>query len=169
MSRAASMLLMALLAAPAWAGPSVNDPQALAALRADAPEGDEVAPMSPELRTALQSVRTNPGDLPRLKLRHEGKLYDLPLQKTEVDIQVAGHVAQVEVRQRYRNPFVEPIETIYVFPLPENSAVTDLRFEIGDRIVESALQPRAQARQTYEAAKRAGHTAALLEQERPNG
>ncbi len=166
-----AVVALALCVGAAHAAPSIDDPEARAMHlgRSAALDLGEPAPIDDALRAALAEVRTEPGELPRLQISYDGKLYDLPLRETRVEVDVAGPVAAVEVRQRYRNPFREPIETIYAFPLPENSAVTDLRFEIGERIVEAEIKPRAEARQIYTAAKAAGQTAALLEQERPNG
>ncbi|MCX4243549.1 VIT domain-containing protein [Paraliomyxa miuraensis] len=109
---------------------------------------------------------TEPGELPRLRLV-DGSA-ELPLRKTKVSAHIMGFVAQVEVTQTYGNPHAEPIEAVYVFPLPENSAVDDMRIVIGDRVIEAEIQERARARRTYEQARRSGHTAALLEQERTN-
>ncbi len=169
---ALALLCCACGAAPdaALSGLSVHDPDdRAAAVSRGVAETGPPAPLDAAQLEALRTVRTEPGELPRLKLRHGGKLYDLPLTDTAVEVDIVGHVARVEVRQQYRNPFREPIETVYAFPLPENSAVTDLRFEIGDRVVQSELKRRAEARKTYEAARASGYTAALLEQERPNG
>jgi Ca-activated chloride channel family protein len=57
---------------------------------------------------------------------------------------------------------------MYVFPLPENSAVDRLRMTIGERIVEGVIRERGAARKDYAQAKRSGQRAALLEQERAN-
>src|SRR5690606_13374578 len=74
----------------------------------------------------------------------------------------------VEVRQTYVNSAETPVEVLYIFPLPENSAVNHLHMQIGDREIEAQIKKRAEARRVYEQAKQRGHTAALLEQERPN-
>lgn len=108
---------------------------------------------------------TEPGELPRL-LAPDGAA--LPLRNTEVEANVRGHVADVVVTQRFVNDRDAPIEVVYTFPLPENAAVWALRMRIGDRVIEGEIRTREQARQLYEAASAAGHTAALLEQERPN-
>ncbi len=131
-----------------------------------APTGIPIAP--PALIAAAAQVHTDPGDIPRLRITHEGAQYDLPLRKTDVRADVSGFAARVSVVQRYENPFAFPIEAVYVFPLPENSAVDAMRMVIGQRVIEAEIKPRATARRIYEEAKTAGHTAALLEQERPN-
>jgi Ca-activated chloride channel family protein len=109
---------------------------------------------------------TDPGELPQLRVSGEDKL--LPLEHTAVDARVRGHFAEVWVRQRFKNDLERAIEVTYTFPLPENAAVDDMRMLIGTRVIESEVQTRARARGTYAAARESGHTAALLEQERPN-
>lgn len=111
---------------------------------------------------------TDPGELPQLILAGDASGARLPLDHTSVDAQVRGHVARVRVRQRFINDHADPIEVTYTFPLPENSAVDDMRMVIGDRVIESEVHTRDRARANYEDARAAGHTAALLEQERPN-
>jgi Ca-activated chloride channel homolog len=140
---------------------------ALAKMSPRAPTGAP-ADESGRMAAIAKTVRTDPGDIPRLCIAHEGKKLELPLKHTHVRAEVSGFVARVEVTQTYRNPFAYPIEAVYVFPLPENSAVDDLKMVIGARVIEAEIQKREEARRTYEEAKRAGHTAALLEQERPN-
>jgi Ca-activated chloride channel homolog len=110
-------------------------------------------------------IHTDPGDLPQLQAAG-GKT--LVLEHTHVSAKLNGFVAEVEVSQTFDNPSPQPIEAVYVFPLPENSAVNHLRMVIGERIIEADVKERGQARRIYEHAKREGQTAALLEQERPN-
>jgi Ca-activated chloride channel family protein len=97
-----------------------------------------------------------------------GETFAAPLLSTDVAIRVSGLVARAQVKQTFRNPEDDWYEGVYVFPLPENSAVDRLRMTIGERIVEGAIRERAAAKQDYEQARRSGRRAALLEQERPN-
>jgi Ca-activated chloride channel family protein len=108
---------------------------------------------------------TEPGELPKL-LEHGGG--ELPLRHTDVHANVRGHIAEVAVTQTFVNSREHPIEVVYTFPLPENAAVHDLRMKIGKRVIESEIRRRADAQREYDAAREQGHTAALLEQERPN-
>jgi Ca-activated chloride channel homolog len=113
------------------------------------------------------AVLTDPGELPRLHVAGDQERL-LPLEHTHVKARLLGFVASVEVSQSYQNPFDRPIEVTYVFPLPENSAVGAMEMHVGSRVVRAKIEERREARRIYEAAKRRGHTAALLEQERPN-
>ncbi len=91
-----------------------------------------------------------------------------PLKHTEVVSKIAGNVSRVEVTQTFENPFTEPLEAVYVFPLPDEAAVDDMEIRIGDRIIKGNIKKREEAQQIYEQARREGRTAGLLEQERDN-
>ena len=136
-----------------------------AAPAASAPIWKAVAarPELPEPRVA------HPAAGARLVGRENGKdLLAFPLTHTRVAARVVGNVARVEVTQRFANPSEARLEAVYAFPLPANAAVTDMLFRVGSRVVLSEVHRRDEARATYEAARRAGRTAALTEQERPN-
>ena len=96
------------------------------------------------------------------------KLRTCPLEHTDVEGWIVGDIAHVRVTQRFGNPYDDPIEAVYVFPLPENSAVNDMLMQIGPRTIRGVIKEREEAKQIYEEAKQAGKTASLLEQERPN-
>jgi Ca-activated chloride channel family protein len=98
----------------------------------------------------------------------DGVYLPAPGQETEVTIRVAGPVARAEVRQRFRNPTNAWVEGVYVFPLPDGAAVDGLRMVVGDRVIEGEVREREEAAAVYEAARREGRRASLVEQERPN-
>ena len=91
-----------------------------------------------------------------------------PTLDTDVHIQITGMTARATVRQKFHNNSANWQEGIYVFPLPENAAVDQLRMHIGDRIIEGQIREKQQARKEYQQAKIAGKRASLVEQERPN-
>ncbi len=91
-----------------------------------------------------------------------------PLEHTAVHARLLGFVAQVRVAQTFNNPFREPLEAVYVFPLPQNAAVGEMSIRIGDRVVKGIIKTREEARAIYEEARREGKTTARLDQERPN-
>lgn len=92
----------------------------------------------------------------------------VPLQHTAVDATITGNVASVSVNQQFANPFASKIEAVYVFPLPENAAVSEFVMTVGDRKIRGIIRDREEAKQIYESAKAQGHVASLLQQERPN-
>lgn len=95
-------------------------------------------------------------------------ILEFPLKQTSVYAQICGFLAQVEVKQHFHNPHKEKIEAVYVFPLPENSAVNEMIMVVGQRNIYGEIHKRVEARQIYEQARAVGKRTALLEQERPN-
>jgi len=92
----------------------------------------------------------------------------LPLKSTRADVTVSGVIADVRVTQTYRNEGATPIEARYVFPASTRAAVYAMRLRVGDRVVDAEVREKQQAKREYDAAKQAGKSAALLEQQRPN-
>jgi Ca-activated chloride channel family protein len=90
------------------------------------------------------------------------------LAHTDARAVVTGPVAHTVLRQEWTNPNLVPLDATYIFPLPDNAAVTGLTMTIGSRRIEAAMRRREEARAVYEQARRAGQVAALLDQERPN-
>jgi Ca-activated chloride channel family protein len=103
-----------------------------------------------------------------LRTQVAGKEIPLPLEHTDVKARVSGFISSVDVVQRYRNPYDTKIEAVYIFPLPENSAVTDFVMTIGERRIRGMIRERQEAETLYQEAKKQGLRAALLTQERPN-
>ena len=91
-----------------------------------------------------------------------------PLKHTDVVANVAGSLGRTRVKQTFHNPFPEKIEAVYVFPLPNDSAVDEMVMTVGERRVVGQVKKREDARAVYEQAKSAGQVASLLDQERPN-
>jgi len=91
-----------------------------------------------------------------------------PLRHTSVKAEITGFLARVTLTQEFGNPSQEKIEAVYTFPLPQRAAVDDMTLTVGDRVVKGKIKRREEARAIYEAARAAGHVAALLDQERPN-
>jgi len=92
----------------------------------------------------------------------------LPLLSTKADVSIAGVIADVKVRQVYKNDGKKPIEAIYTFPASTRAAVYAMKMTIGDRTIVASIREREKARKEYEQAKQEGKTASLLEQQRPN-
>ena len=91
-----------------------------------------------------------------------------PLKQTQVKAKILGNISSVEVSQIFENPFQEPLEAIYVFPLPDQAAIDQMVIKIGDRTIKSKIETREGAQEIYQRAKEQGRTVALLEQERDN-
>jgi Ca-activated chloride channel family protein len=92
----------------------------------------------------------------------------LPLKDTRVDVAITGVIADVTVRQVYENRGTRPIHARYVFPASTRAAVYGMTMTVGDVRTVARIRERKQAAQEFEAAKREGKSASLLEQSRPN-
>lgn len=92
----------------------------------------------------------------------------LPLTHTDVKASVAGYIASVSVTQQYENPYQEKIEAIYVFPLPQDAAVSEFVMTVGERKIRGLIRERERAERLYAEAREQGYVASLLTQERPN-
>jgi Ca-activated chloride channel family protein len=76
-------------------------------------------------------------------------------------------VVRVQVTQTFTNPGNGWVEGLYVFPLPADCAVDELRMQIGERTVVGEIRERQAAHAAYEQARREGRRASLVDQERP--
>jgi Ca-activated chloride channel homolog len=92
----------------------------------------------------------------------------LPLKQTQVDVAIAGVIADVTVRQVYENRGARPLHARYVFPASTRAAVYGLIMTVGDVRTVARIRERTQAVREFETAKREGKSASLLEQSRPN-
>ncbi len=92
----------------------------------------------------------------------------LPLQKTSVQVQITGPLSSVSVSQFYANPYPQPLELEYLFPLPHKAALAGFEILIGKRTLKGDLQELKKAQEAYQDAREQGKQAGLLEQRRPN-
>lgn len=92
----------------------------------------------------------------------------VPLKRTGIKTEISGFVARIEVTQEFENVLPDAVEAVYVFPLPHDSAVDGMTMTVGAREIHAVIKERDEARKIYEQARNTGHTAALLDQERPN-
>jgi Ca-activated chloride channel family protein len=92
----------------------------------------------------------------------------LPLKDTRVEVAITGVIADVTVRQLYENQGLRPLHARYVFPASTRAAVYGLTMMVGDVRTVARIRERKQAAAEFEAAKREGKSASLLEQNRPN-
>jgi Ca-activated chloride channel family protein len=98
----------------------------------------------------------------------EGGYEPLPLLDMDVELEITGTLVHGQVTQRFSNLTGDTIDALYVFPLPENAAVDAMEMRIGDRRIVAVVKEREEAKATYEAARREGKRASLVEQQRPN-
>lgn len=91
----------------------------------------------------------------------------LPLKAMRIHGRLSGLSFRLVLSQTFHNLSVHNLEAVYIFPLPSRAAVTRFLMRTRDREVVGRLKERGRARQDYARAIRAGHQAALLEEDRP--
>ncbi len=126
-----------------------------------------IAAMPPGFNSSVLPSQAREGSL-LFKDENGGQYVSAPHLNTDVTIEITGMVAYARVVQEFENPGASWLEGVYVFPLPEDAAVSYLAMDVGDRVIEGVVRERAEARKTYSEAKRKGRKASLLEQGRPN-
>ena len=92
----------------------------------------------------------------------------LAMLDSRIDVTVRGPIVEVVVVQRFRNAAEHATEATYIFPLPDDAAVSAMAIQLGTRTIRGAIEARDAAQRRYEAAVAAGVAGALLEQERPD-
>lgn len=98
----------------------------------------------------------------------EGRWLGLPLQAIRYDTVVVGTLAETTITQTFVNPRSDRLEAVYTFPLPDDAAVDDYWIRVGSHAIHGVLKRREDAQRSFDEAREAGRTAALLSQERPN-
>jgi Ca-activated chloride channel homolog len=116
------------------------------------PEQDRLATSGPD--AGLGALRTERGNL--------------PLELIDVRAQLTGLAGAVRLTQGFTNPYDQPLEATYIFPLPDRFAVTGMTMTAADRTVQAELHERPAARAEYEQAVAEGKRAAIAEEERPD-
>lgn len=96
----------------------------------------------------------------------------LPVLSTSLRTEIVDLTATHTLTQIFGNPILadSPNEALsipeakYTFPLYESCAVTSFTAQIGTKLIQGVVKPKAEAKAVYAAAKAAGKQAALLEQ-----
>ncbi|MCD4731626.1 MAG: VIT and VWA domain-containing protein, partial [Bacteroidales bacterium] len=92
----------------------------------------------------------------------------LPLKKTYANVNIAGVIADVAIKQVYKNEGINALEAIYTFPASTKAAIYSMEMIIGNRKITAQIEDKQKARKDYEQAKNEGKRTSLLEQQRPN-
>ncbi len=93
----------------------------------------------------------------------DGSHADVASLDTTVDLQIHGLIAEVRVRQRFRNAGVAWQEGQYLLPLPEGAAVHAMTLRIGERLIVGEIREKEAARSEYAQALASGRKASLVE------
>ena len=105
-----------------------------------------------------------PGDLDGLVVYlADGTARPFPLERTNVSIDVSAFVATTTIEQTFVNPFEDPVEAVFTFPLLPGMVVRGFELQSGLRLTRGEIHEQAEARAIYTEAKAEGYSAALIE------
>ncbi len=93
-----------------------------------------------------------PAPFPRVNIKYH-----------HVDVEITDPVAVTKIDQAFVNPYPREIEADYIFPIPENAAISRFVAYLGGRKMEGELLDADQARRVYEDIVRRQRDPALLE------
>ncbi|RRR69471.1 MAG: VWA domain-containing protein [Candidatus Viridilinea halotolerans] len=117
------------------------------------------------MRPELMSEAELPG---AMLLPRDATLPPVPLEHTEIAVDVVGPLAATMVTQRFCHHHSAALDALYVFPLPVEAAITGFTLQVGTRTIRGELRPREEAKASFDAAAARGADAALLSRQRPN-
>ena len=97
-----------------------------------------------------------------------GHAQSLASLDTDVDYHISGLVAEVQVRQQFRNTGKDWLEGDYLLPLPPGAAVYSMSLQIGERRIVAEIQRKEAAQKVFAQARASGQQAALIEADEGN-
>ena len=100
-------------------------------------------------------IATRPPNVPQIER--------LTIERHHVSVSIDNQLATTKIDQVFANPNNFQLEGTYLFPLPDEVAVSDFVLYIDGKPVKAELLPKDRARQIYEGIVRAAQDPALLE------
>ncbi|MBC7223711.1 MAG: VWA domain-containing protein [Anaerolineae bacterium] len=94
---------------------------------------------------------------------HAPRTENLAIRYHRVQVTIQDQVATTRVDQVFVNPNPFPVEGTYLFPLPEEAAISEFTMWVDGEPLEGKLLPRDEARRIYEEIVRRQRDPALLE------
>ena len=100
-----------------------------------------------------------PHPAPELKPKTEA----LPIKYHRVKVEIKDQVATTRIDQVFRNPYDRELEGTYIFPLPEDAAISDFAMYVNGEKINGQILEKEKARRIYEDIVRRMKDPALLE------
>ncbi|XP_076104765.1 von Willebrand factor A domain-containing protein 5A-like [Mytilus galloprovincialis] len=92
----------------------------------------------------------------------EGKDLTVPLKESKVNATVQGFIANVESQLTYINETTEALQTRFIFPLDDMSAVYKFEAYVNKKHIIAECKDKEEAKKTYKEAISSGHTALFI-------
>lgn len=93
-----------------------------------------------------------------------GRPAPMPLVATDIAVAIVAGLATVRTSRRFVNAEDRPVEAILTMPVGFDAVVTGMRAVVDGRVLVAAAKPKAEARDSYEAALDEGKLAVLHEE-----
>jgi Ca-activated chloride channel homolog len=93
----------------------------------------------------------------------DGEEITIPFKQTSLDGHISGGIGKFILTQDFQNGSDDLQEIHYTFPIHPKAAVTGMRIEFEDRIIESDIEGMDKAFEKYENATQKGDSAFLLD------
>lgn len=90
--------------------------------------------------------------------------HPVPLKAVSYDVEIVSGLAIVKQKRVFKNEEKQPIEATLTFPVGYDSVVSDVRANVGGRILIGLAKAKQEARQTYEKALDDGKATILHEE-----
>ena len=95
-------------------------------------------------------------------------LNQILLKSTNVEANINGSIAEVHVRQLYKNNGNSTISGKYKFPAPAMALVHDMKIKTGERIFKAKVKEQKSAQEEFNRFEEQGKNAILLEKDSPD-
>ncbi|CDW75216.1 UNKNOWN [Stylonychia lemnae] len=95
----------------------------------------------------------------------DDKRYLIPLKNQIVNARVMNSIATIEIIQTCFNDSSDPLEVFLNVPVEEDYGIGKLIVQIDENIIEGKILEKKKAKERYDDAIAAGHTAALAQEE----
>ncbi|RGB40835.1 VIT domain-containing protein [Rhizophagus diaphanus] len=89
----------------------------------------------------------------------------IPLRNVIIGAKIVDMIAEVTIRQTYKNVERDTIEAFYKFPIYEAAAICEFEVEIDGRKIKGIVKESKEAAKEYTEEVQKGHGAYLLESE----
>ena len=90
------------------------------------------------------------------------------LESTDVEVNINGSIAEVRVKQCFRNNGDSMTSGRYLFPVPKRASVHSMQMKTGEKIFSAIVKEQKTARKEFNRFKEEGKNALLIEKDRPN-
>ena len=92
----------------------------------------------------------------------------LQLKGTDVEVNINGSIAEVTVKQKFKNNSDQIIAGQYTFPASERALVHGMEMKTGENISTAKIKEQKRAQEEFDSFKEEGKNAILLKKEEPN-